>query len=77
MIKIKDAELRKGAAEGMDGFIQVFTDAYMQAIGGEFTEESMARLNGVQHTLLAYKILRDGGWFLPADTEWLWRLHLP
>jgi hypothetical protein len=59
MIKIKDEDLRKGAAEGMDGFIQVFTDAYMQAMGGQMTAESMTQLNGVQHTLLAYKILRD------------------
>ena len=59
MIKIKDEDLRKGAAEGMDGFIQVFTNAYMQAMGGQMTAESMTQLNGVQHTLLAYKILRD------------------
>ena len=59
MIKIKDEDLRKGAAEGMDGFIQVFTDAYMQAMGGQMTAESMTQLNGVQHTLLAYKTLRD------------------
>ena len=59
MIKIKDADLRKGAANGMDGFIQVFTDAYLHEMNGEFTAESMTKLNGDQHTLLAYKILRD------------------
>lgn len=59
MIKIQDADLRKGAAEGMDGFIKVFTDAYQQAMENQFTPESMALLNGDQHTLLAYQILRD------------------
>lgn len=59
MIKIKDSDLRKGAAEGMDGFIKVFTDAYLDAMGHQFTPEAMSMLNGDQHTLLAYKILRD------------------
>ena len=59
MIKIKDSELRKGAAAGMDGFIQVFTNAYKEAMGNVFTSEAMALLNGEQHTLLAYQILRD------------------
>lgn len=59
MIEIKDMALRQGAAEGMDAFIQVFTDAYMQKIGGELTAETMPLLTGEQHSLLAYQIFRD------------------
>ena len=35
MIKLSDAVLQKAAGEGMDEFIQVFTDKYKEAIGGE------------------------------------------
>lgn len=59
MVEVKDADLRRAAGEGMDAFIQVFTDAYMQAMGGEFTAKSMFLLTGEQHSLLAYRIFRD------------------
>lgn len=59
MVEVKDADLRQAAAEGMDAFIQVFTDAYRQQIGGELTAESMPLLTGEQHSLLAYQIFRD------------------
>ena len=59
MTEIKDMALRQAAAEGMDAFIQVFTDAYMQKIGGELTAETMPLLTGEQHSLLAYQIFRD------------------
>lgn len=65
MIEIADAALRKAAGEGMDAFIQVFTDKYREVIGGEPTAETMALLTGEQHTLLAYQLFReevmDGG----------------
>ena len=65
MIETTDAALRKAAGEGMDTFIQVFTDRYKEVIGGELTAESMPLLTGEQHTLLAYQIFRhevmDGG----------------
>jgi len=64
-IIISDAALRKGAAEGMDAFLQVFLDAIHQAIGGELTAEGMSELNSDQITLLAWEILHnevmDGG----------------
>ena len=59
MIEITDAALRKAAGEGMDTFIQVFTDRYKEVIGGELTAESMPLLTGEQHTVLAYQIFRD------------------
>ncbi len=59
MIEVKDAALQKAAGEGMDEFIQVFTDKYKETIGGELTAETMGRLTGEQHSLLAYQLFRD------------------
>lgn len=56
---LTDERLRQAAEEGMDSFISCFTDAYQQRMGGEFTGETMALLNGEQHSLLAYRILHD------------------
>ena len=57
-IKVKDSALRQAAGKGMDEFIQVFTDAIYEAIGGELNAENMSELNSDQITLLAYIILR-------------------
>ena len=59
MIEIKDAALQAGAAEGMDGFINVFTDRYLEVIGDDWTAEKMTLITGEQHSLLAYRIFRD------------------
>ncbi|MBQ8673161.1 MAG: DMP19 family protein [Bacteroides sp.] len=58
-IAVKDAALRQAAGQGMDAFLQVFTDAYQAAMGGEPTAETMGRLTVEQHTLMAYTILRN------------------
>ena len=54
MIQIKDSVLAAAAEKGMDEFLQVFTDAYLEVIGGKLTAETMPLLNGNQHTLLAW-----------------------
>lgn len=54
-----DEALRQAASEGMDAFINLFTDTYLQQMGGSMTAESMPLLTADQHTLLAYRILRD------------------
>lgn len=59
MIEIKEEAVIKAAEQGMDEFIDLFTDSYLKAMGGKFTEESMSLLNGEQHSLLAYRIFRD------------------
>ena len=46
-------------AEGMDGFIQVFSINIKEVIGGELTADTMPLLTGEQHSLLAYQIFRD------------------
>ncbi|MDP4238581.1 MAG: DMP19 family protein [Bacteroidota bacterium] len=65
MIQIKDSTLAAEAGKGMDEFLQVFTDAYLEALGGKLTAENMNVLNSSQHTLLAYRFfsdeMRDGG----------------
>lgn len=65
MIQVKDSQLAAAAQKGMDEFLQVFTDAYLEAIGGNLTAENMSLLNGSQHTLLAHRFfqdeMRDGG----------------
>ena len=58
-IKVSDEALRKGAEEGMDGFLQVFIDKYLEVTGGVINAETMPLLNGHQHTLLGYHILRE------------------
>lgn len=54
MIQVKDSTLAAAAAKGMDEFLQVITDAYLDALGGELTADNMSLLNGNQHTLLAF-----------------------
>ena len=65
MIKVKESTLRTAAGEGMDEFLNVLTDAYLEAVGGQLTAEVMPLLNGDQHTLLAYRFftdeMREGG----------------
>lgn len=59
MIKIEEQKIIAAAEEGMDAFLKVFTDAYIEALGEEMTAESMGMLNGYQHTLLAYRYFCD------------------
>ncbi len=65
MIKIKDSDLKIAAEKGIDEFLNLFTDAYLNTIGGALNASTMHLLNGHQHTLLAYRFfsdeMRDGG----------------
>jgi hypothetical protein len=65
MIQINDKALAEASEKGMDEFLQVFIDAYLQAVDGNLTPENMSKLNGSQHTLLAWHFfsteMRDGG----------------
>lgn len=64
-IQISDEAFQKAAAEGMDAFLKVITDAFLEALGGELTPEGMTLLNGWQHSLLGYRFFQeevmDGG----------------
>ena len=59
MIKISDKKLASAAEKGMDEFLKVFTDAYLEAVGGNLTASTMNKLNGSQHALLAYRFLTE------------------
>lgn len=58
-IMVSDADLRKGAEEGMDAFLKVFIDKYLEVTGGVINGETMPLLNGYQHTLLGYHFFRE------------------
>lgn len=58
-IKIADEALRRGAEEGMDGFLKVFIDKYLEVTGGVIDADTMPLLNGYQHSLLGYHIFRE------------------
>lgn len=58
-ITVSDADLRKEAEEGMDAFLKVFTDKYLEVTGGEINAETMPLLNGYQHSLLGYHFFRE------------------
>ena len=65
MIQIKDSDLAQAAEQGMDEFLQVFIDAYLEAIDGKLSAENMSKLNGSQHSLLTWHFfsteMREGG----------------
>ena len=58
-VTVQDAMLRKAAGEGMDAFVACFIKSIHDAIGGELTADTMARLNADQITLLAWQTLHD------------------
>ena len=58
-VVIKEEALQHGAEAGMDEFLKVFTDAYLEIIGGVITVETMPLLNGFQHSLLGYHFFRE------------------
>ena len=51
MIEVVESALQKAAGEGMDEFIQAFTDKYKEVIGGELTAETMPLLTENRTTL--------------------------
>ena len=58
-IEISDSALKEAASLGMDEFIKVFTDKYLEILGGDLNAEKMGLLNGSQHSVLAYHFFRE------------------
>lgn len=58
-IEISDSALKEAASLGMDEFIKVFTDKYLEILGGNLNAEKMELLNGAQHSVLAYHFFRE------------------
>lgn len=59
MIQIHETSIIAAAEKGMDEFLKIFTDAYLEVLGGDITTENMDQLNGYQHTLLAYRFFSE------------------
>jgi len=59
MIQIRETTIIEAAEKGPDEFLKVFTDAYLEALGGDITAENMGLLNGYQHTLLALRFFSE------------------
>lgn len=59
MIQIPEQRIIEAAEKGMDEFLKVFTDAYLIELNGDITAENMHKLNGYQHTLLAFRFFTD------------------
>ena len=59
MIQISENKIIAAAQEGTDEFLKVFTDAYLEAVGGDICAENMDKLNGYQHTLLALRFFTE------------------
>ena len=65
MIQIKEKDIIEASDKGVDEFLKVFTDAYMHVLEDGMTSDNMDKLNGYQHTLLAFRYftdeIREGG----------------
>lgn len=59
MIQIAENKLKEAGSKGMDEFLQVIIDIYLEIIEGNLSAENMHLLNGHQHTLLAYHFFRE------------------
>jgi len=59
MIQIQESTIIEAAEKGPDEFLKVFTDAYLEVLGGDITAENMGLLNGYQHTLLALRFISE------------------
>jgi len=58
-VQIAGKELEKASQEGIDAFLSVFIDAYLNVTGKKIDATTMPLLNGWQHSLLAYHYFRE------------------
>lgn len=58
MIEVSRTDFFQMREQGMDALICWLTDLFKKELGGTLTSETMPRLTGEQHTLLAYRIFR-------------------
>lgn len=65
MIQIEEKNIIEAAEKGMDEFLKVFSDAYIKVMEDGMTSANMDKLNGYQHTILAFRYftdeIREGG----------------
>jgi hypothetical protein len=58
-IKIQNTLLEKAAVTDMEAYLAVFINAYLETTDGLINEKTMDKLNGWQHSLLAYHFFRE------------------
>ncbi|HPD44340.1 MAG TPA: DMP19 family protein [Dysgonamonadaceae bacterium] len=59
MIQIPENKIIDAARQGMDEFLKVFADAYLDEVDGTLSAENMPKLTGYQHALLAYRFFQE------------------
>ncbi len=59
MTHISQETIEEVWSKGADKFIDFITDTYIDSIGGRLTAGNMDLLNTDQHTLLAYRYIKD------------------
>jgi hypothetical protein len=59
MVQIQNKKLAEAAQKGVDEFLQLFIDSYLDMLGGKLSAENMGLLSGNQHALLAYYYVRE------------------
>jgi hypothetical protein len=58
-VQVAGALLEKAGMKDEDAFLKVFIDAYLKETGNRLDNSSMPKLNGWQHSLLAYHYFRE------------------
>lgn len=59
MIQIDEDKLLAAYTRGMDEFLKLLTDTYLDSVNNDLSAENMDKLNGYQHALLAYRFLQE------------------
>ncbi len=59
MVQIEEKRIIEAAEKGMDEFLNVFSNAYINVMKDGMTPDNMDKLNGYQHTLLAFRYFTD------------------
>jgi hypothetical protein len=59
MIQIREDILAAAYTQGMDEFLKVLTDTYLDCVNNDLSAENMEKLSGYQHALLAYRFFQE------------------
>ena len=59
IVNIDEAKVREAAEAGLDEFVDLFANSAIDSVGGSLTDETMAKFNSGQMTLIAFKFLHD------------------
>ena len=68
-IEISDSALKEAASLGMDEFIGVFTNKYLEVIGGDLKASTLCAC------ISFFSGRGDGRWICTAYPKWIWRIY--